>query len=334
MGLTRGISILLILAGVFCYGAPSMGHAAGPRSSLLLFHWGPKDYVGHKLGLMKYDFQGRAHYGELSDGHAPGWDLGAWLNWARDRYYNQRGNNPYDGRGYQLGFTNGVGLYSSTDFLEYFRYKRNDPEDLLIVEIEYPEGRDPLANAPGPMPDVFAEAKSNPARRLGIEARLPLLANNPVNKSCVIYRIPDSRDGEIRMSFRPPNSSDVRRIWRMNSLTGEQALKFLGNLAEIMAPFNPGSRGTVLMAFKTRSVQIVFDRLYYDEGFAYLIQLLNSATEPFARGHIQWDLLRKIVASYRSHLKDGTEKRNALNASLSRHPELISCEEIMRGQKQ
>lgn len=278
------------------------------KESMILFHWGPKDFVGNKLDLGGFDFQNKAHYSELSDGKSSACNIGRWLYANRDRFYQQQGNS---GRANIQGFVDGPGLYCSEDFLEYLFGKHNTPEDLLIIEITFPHSKNPLINSPPPNLQPFILAKQFSEQRFDIEKKVPLLAKNSVKNSVVIYRVPFENE-EISIEYRPPNSEDIKRIWHMNSQTPKEALNFLTKLAEIQAP---GSVQVIPrgLGITTPIVRIVFDRLFFDYGYEYLMDLLGSDNKT----DLSYPYLPNIFNAYKRRLPENSEKLIRLKNMIS-----------------
>jgi hypothetical protein len=203
------------------------------------------------------------------------------------------------------GFVNGVALHTSNSFSRYVLRSRATADDVLVVEVRLPAGKTIADYSRLADPSPFNRARAEPKLRASIDSQLPLFGTDRSQGAIAIYRPPTPAEG-VEIVYRPPNSSDVKKIWEQESGTPEKAFAFLMDLAHIKAP----GLFSVIPSLRhrpTRVTQIVFDRLYFDEGYPYLLQLIEKNPDFFKKPE-RMTLLKTLVRSYEKSLPPTAEK--------------------------
>ncbi len=214
----------------------------------------------------------------------------------------------------------GAGLYVSPTLFGSRRFG----QDLLIVEMETPVGVEP-----GFRPDI--KELSDAAKTPGQRDKLPLMSTyNSDQDWIVISRLPRARDG-VRIRFRPPTAEDVNTLWRQMEAQPKDAQ--FATLAKIAAEIN----GTSKYDPVTRSTDIVFQRLLFDNSVATLLQPLGKAAtkdlasilNAYLKKLPEDERTKKIYANFFEHWKEvrSTLKvDNPLTAVLLGHSERLPAD--------
>jgi hypothetical protein len=162
----------------------------------------------------------------------------------------------------------GAGFYFSTDILD----SRAFGNDLVIVEIKMKDG----SNIPV-VKDLDIKEKSDIALENKSTSQLPLISFYGRGKWHVMSRVPTDADG-IEVTFRPPTASDVEKFWTetVANNTPVQVIDILANLKQYL--FKEGDHDRYRFE-QTRGTEIFFERVFFDEGFAFIETLKFDSPE-------------------------------------------------------
>jgi hypothetical protein len=256
---------------------------------IFLFHWGPASDNAAVLHMSGFPFDGN-HSEKINERGSV--ELGSgYFDFARTHFTPD-------------GSIIGPAFYAALDPFSSLRFGKDRP-DLLIVEIDA-HGNPNRFGRPVPSSNIgiVNDARLNP----GKFESYPLFGTYTGNVTgfmapewAGIYRRPNAEETAegVRVLIRPPEPNDVVRIWdALTSGNDEGKIKFLSDLSRYW-PEN-----------FTASSRILFDRMFFDTGYDFLVNYLSHGR---ASSRFNHEIL-ETLSSFIQRSPGSVKARNLLKA--------------------